>query len=66
MGLPSVFSDLPAIFPGKVAQEGLQVEQGVVRRFGTRKAGGDALVQGAQGQGPAAEKQFRLDPRKIS
>ena len=55
MSLASVFSDVPAIFPGNIAQEGLEVEQRVVAWFGASEAGGDALVQVAQGQGPAAD-----------
>jgi hypothetical protein len=46
MGQASVFSDLPAIFARNVAQEGLQVEQGMLARFGTHEAGGDGLVHG--------------------
>jgi hypothetical protein len=55
MGLASVFSDLSAIFPGNIAQDGLQVEQRMVAWLGASEAGGDALVQVAQGQGPAAD-----------
>jgi hypothetical protein len=46
MSLARVFSDLPAIFPGDVAQDSLQVEQRVLARFGTREAGRNTLVQG--------------------
>src|SRR5437763_11371194 len=55
MGQASVFSDLPAIFARKITQNGLQVQERVLARFGTREASGDALVQGAQRQGPAAD-----------
>jgi hypothetical protein len=46
MSQASVFSDLPAIFARNVAQDGLQVQQGVLAWFGTREAGRDTLVQG--------------------
>jgi hypothetical protein len=52
--LQSVFSDLPAIFAGDLAEDGLQVEQSVLAGFGASEAGRDLLVQVAQGQGPAA------------
>ncbi len=52
--LPSVFGDLPAIFAGDLAEDGLQVEQSVLAGFGASEAGRDLLVQMAQGQGPAA------------
>src|SRR5947209_2217966 len=50
-----VFSDLPAIFPGNLAEDGVQVEQGVVAWFGTREVAGQALMELAQGEGPGAD-----------
>src|SRR5207244_13607975 len=55
MGQRRLYSDLPDIMPGNVVQDSLQIQQGVLAWFGTREAGGDGLVQGAQGQGPAAD-----------
>src|SRR5947209_15183631 len=52
---PGVFSDLPAIFPGNLAEDGLQVEQGMAAWFGTGEVGRHALVQEAQGQRPGAD-----------
>ncbi len=50
-----VFGDLPAIFSGDQASDGLEVQQRVVTWLGASEAGGEALVQVAQGQGPAAD-----------
>ena len=50
-----VFSYLPAIFPGNLAEDGLQVEQGMAAWFGTGEVGRHALVQEAQGQRPGAD-----------
>ena len=55
MGLPSVFSDLPAIFARDLADEGLQVQEGMPTRLGAGKVGSQALMQLAQGQRPAAD-----------
>src|SRR5205807_4211852 len=49
-----MLSDLPAIFPGNVTDDGLQVEQGATARLGARKTGRQALMQMEQVQGPAA------------
>ena len=54
MGQASVFSDLPAIFSGDVAQDGLQVEQGVLTNFGPSKAGTQTLMQVQQALEPTA------------
>ncbi len=42
-----VFSDLPAVFPGDLTEDGLQVEQSMPTRLGTGKAGGKALMEQA-------------------
>ena len=39
IGLASVFSDLPAIFAGDLAEDGVQIEQGMLMDFGTGKVG---------------------------
>jgi len=49
-----MLSNLPAIFPGDVTDDGLQVAQGVTARFGARKTGRKALMQVEQAQGPGA------------
>ncbi len=48
--LPGVFSDLPAIFPGDVTEDGLQVVQRVLAYFGAREVEAQTLMQLAQGQ----------------
>ena len=53
-GLPGVFGDLPAIFPGDLTEDGTQIEQGVLAHFGARKIGSQTWMQLAQGQGPGA------------
>ncbi len=53
-GLFGMFGDLPAIFPGDVTDDGLQVEPGVTARLGARKTGRQALMQVEQAQRPAA------------
>ena len=55
MSQAGVFSDLPAIFARNVAQEGLQVQQGMLARFGTREARRETLVQGTSCERPAAD-----------
>jgi hypothetical protein len=55
MGLSGVFSDLPAIFSGDFADDGLQIEQGVLAWFGASKEGSQALMQLTQGQGPSCD-----------
>ena len=50
--LSGVFSDLPAVFSGNLAENGLQIEQGVVIGFGTRKVGSQALMELTQSQRP--------------
>src|SRR2546421_4375525 len=52
-GVFGVFGDLPAIFPGDVTDDGVQVEQGVTARLGARKTGRQARMQMEQAQGPA-------------
>jgi len=49
-----VFGDLPALFSGNLADDGLQIEQRVVAWFGARKVGSQALMQADQGQRPAS------------
>ncbi len=49
-----VLSDLPAIFPGDLTDDGVQVEQGVTARLGARKTRRQALMQVAQAQRPSA------------
>jgi len=44
-----VFCDLPAIFSGDLADDGLQIEQGVAAWFGSSKVGSQTLVQVDQG-----------------
>ena len=48
-----MFSDLPAIFARKVAEDGLQVEQDVLTDFGTGKAGSQAQMQAVQALEPS-------------
>src|SRR5947209_7597791 len=50
-----MFSDLPAIFSGNLAEDGSQIEQGMLARFGASKVGGQALVPAAQGQRPGGD-----------
>ena len=52
-GLFGVFGDLPTIFPGNLAEDGLQVEESVLTWLGASEVGSQALMQMAQGQGPA-------------
>jgi len=49
-----VFSDLPAIFAGDVAEDGLQVEQGMLADFGASKMGRQPLMHLPQAQCPGA------------
>jgi len=51
-GLPSVFSDLPAIFSRDGTSDGLQVEQHVLADFGASKAGTQTLMQVEQAKAP--------------
>ena len=53
-GLSGVFSDLPAIFSGDVAEDGLQVKEGVLADFGARKMGRQPLMHLPQAQCPGA------------
>ena len=48
-----LFSDLPAIFAGNGTSDGLQIEQGMLAGFRSREVRCDALMELAQGQGPA-------------
>ena len=52
--LSGVFSDLPAIFSGDVAEDGLQVKEGVLADFGARKMGRQPLMHLPQAQCPGA------------
>jgi hypothetical protein len=56
VGLSGLFSDLPPIFAGDVAQEGLQVEQSVLTNFGADKQGCQTLMQQVQAQHPGANQ----------
>jgi hypothetical protein len=49
-----VFCDLPAIFSGDLADDGLQIKQGVLAWFEASKVGSQALMQADQGQGPSS------------
>jgi len=53
-GLLGVFCNLPAIFSGDLADNGLQIEQRVLAWFGASKVGSQALMQVDQGQRPAS------------
>jgi len=53
-GLSGVFCDLPAIFSGDLADDGLQLEQGVLAWFRASKVGSQALMQLDQGQRPSS------------
>ena len=48
-----LFSNLPAIFAGNGTSDGLQIEQGMLAGFRSREVRCDALMELAQGQGPA-------------
>src|SRR6266704_392494 len=50
-----MFSDLPAIFARNVTEDGLQVEQGVAKRFGAREIGSKPLLPVAQDQRPTGD-----------
>ena len=50
--LPGVFGDLPAIFAGDVAEDGLQVEQGMTAGLGACKVGSQTLLPPLQGPCP--------------
>jgi hypothetical protein len=52
-GVFGVLGDLPPIFPLDLAEEGLQGEQSVLTWLGASEGGSQALMQMAQGQGPA-------------
>jgi hypothetical protein len=54
--LSGVFSDLPAIFSGDLAENGLQVEQGMMMGFVTSKMGAQTLMQLAQAHEPSANR----------
>jgi hypothetical protein len=58
LGQPGVLSDLPAIFARDLAEHGLQVEQGMLMRFGARKVGMQTLVKGVQLAQPATPLDF--------
>ena len=49
-----MLSDLPAIFPGDVTDDGLQVAQGTTAWLGARKTGRQARMQMQQAHGPGA------------
>jgi len=55
MGLPGLFSDLPAIFAGHVTEHGLQVVQGLLVDFGAREVGTQPRMQLAQVLVPPAD-----------
>lgn len=54
--LSGVFGDLPAIFAGDLAQDGLQVEEGMLVRFGASKMGTQTLMQLVQAHQPTANR----------
>jgi hypothetical protein len=54
--LPGVFSDLPTIFTGDLAQDGLQVEKKMLVRFGASKMGTQTLMQLVQAHQPTANR----------
>ena len=56
--MPSMFSDLPAIFAWDVTEHSLQVEQGVMAWFGARKVGRQALMHLAELAHPAASLSY--------
>jgi hypothetical protein len=49
-----VFSDLPAIFARDLTEDSSQVQQGMLKGFGTRKMGAQALMKLIQAGKPAA------------
>ena len=49
-----LFSNLPAIFSGDVAENGLQIEQGVLAWLRASEVGSQALMQLDQGQRPSS------------
>jgi hypothetical protein len=53
-GLLGVFRNLPAIFSGDRASDGLQIEQSVLAWFRASKVGSQALMQLEQGQRPSS------------
>ncbi len=55
MGLVGVFSDLPAVFAGDLAEDGMQIEQGLLMNFGTGKEGTQPGMQLAQLLRPRAD-----------
>src|SRR6266571_6842353 len=50
-----MFSDLPAIFARNVTEDGLQGEQGVLKRFGASEIGSKPLLPVAQDQRPTGD-----------
>jgi hypothetical protein len=54
VGQLAVFSDLPTILARNFAEDGLQVELGMLQRFGARKMGTQPLLPLVQAQQPAA------------
>ncbi len=53
-GLPGIFGNLPAIFSGNFAEDGLQVHQRVRTHFRACKIRQEALMELEQAHGPAA------------
>ena len=52
---PGVFGDLPAIFARDVAQDGLQVQQGVLEDFGASEEGRQAALPLTQAERPGGD-----------
>src|SRR5437667_12873947 len=50
-----MFSDLPAVFARNVTEDSLQVEQGVLKRFGASEIGSKPLLPVAQDQRPTGD-----------
>jgi hypothetical protein len=51
-----MLSDLPAILAGDLAQDGLQVEEHMLVRFGASKMGTQTLMQLVQAHQPTANR----------
>src|SRR5207302_2051856 len=62
MGLPSLFSELPAIFAGHVTEDSLQIAQGLLMDFGAREKRAQSCMQLTQLLVPPADLPERGPP----